>query len=101
MTITTPNAKGHEHLGAPLLGNPGAAFESVSEWIGVREAAIEDDFPDLDVPEGAGVVEAALAEGDEQDEPDGEEKRRLRTEQSLQQGSLLTRPNTASASLER
>src|SRR6185437_6956819 len=74
---------GHQHLGPPLLRNPGLPFERVRKRIGVGKAAIEDDLADLDVPEGAGVVEAALAESDEQNEPDGEEERRFRPEQSL------------------
>ena len=67
------------------------AFEGVGEGIGVGEALFQNQFADLDVPERTGVVEAAFAECDQEDEPDGEEERRFGPEQSLHRVSLRLR----------
>ena len=63
--------EGHQHLGPPLLRHPGAGPRTCSVNGSVlREARGEDDLADLDVPQRARVVEPALAEGEEQHQPD-------------------------------
>ena len=72
---------GHQHFRAPLLGHPLVAFEGVTERVGLRDTAIEDDLADLDVPQRAGVVEPAVAERDHQAEPREQKEERFRSKQ--------------------
>jgi hypothetical protein len=71
----------HQHFRAPLLRHPRRAFKGVAERIGLRDAAIQNDLADLNVPERTGVGERAVAERGREAEPRENEERRFRSEE--------------------
>lgn len=81
-----PPAEGHEDFRAPLLRHPRLPLEREAERVRLRHPGGEDDLADGDVPQRPGVVEPALAQGDEQEQPDEEEERRLGAEQASHAG---------------